>query len=262
MPSEQRPVPSGNGDSNSDIGPVPPLPTGAERKERLPYRDPMLARAAWNREPRDETKIAGGSSERVLIASATSGGARENRPRGVVAGPLRHTIAPGETLASVAQRYYGSSQPAESLREFNRGRIARGGPRPGDLLVIPPREELPSVGGCVVQARSRPTFESVTAQSDDETAASRPVRWGPPEPSTGPIDPADFRSAPGADRPRGRPKTVWHVVGPDETPRTIARERLGDARRAEEIVNLNHDLLAAEGRWKSGLRILLPPDAQ
>jgi hypothetical protein len=52
-----------------------------------------------------------------------------------------------------------------------------------------------------------------------------------------------------------------HVVGPDETPRSIARDRLGDARRANEIIELNRDQLATEGRWRAGLRILLPADA-
>jgi general secretion pathway protein D len=260
--SEQRPVPSGDGGANSDPAPSPPQPVDAARNERLPQRDPMVAQAGWSRARADETRVETGSAGEPLAAPETSAVSRESRPRGVVAGPRRHTIAPGETFTSIARRYYGSDQLAESLHEFNRGRIARGGPRPGDLLVIPPREELPSVGGWVAQAPSLPMFEPVRRNTTEETKASRPVRRGPRETATSPIDSAEFRSAPGANGARERSRAVFHVVGPSETPRSIARDRLGDARRAEEIVDLNHDLLAAEGRWKAGLRILLPPDAR
>ena len=52
-----------------------------------------------------------------------------------------------------------------------------------------------------------------------------------------------------------------HVVGPRETVRSIARDRLGDSRRADEIIELNRDLLTTQGRLTTGDRILLPPDA-
>ena len=46
---------------------------------------------------------------------------------------------PGKTLVSIARLYYGSNRYGEALEEFNRGRVRRrDGPRPGDLLVIPP----------------------------------------------------------------------------------------------------------------------------
>jgi hypothetical protein len=75
------------------------------------------------------------------------------------------------------------------------------------------------------------------------------------------MDAAGSPAARAAIRSARRPRAVVHVVRPDETPRSIARDRLGDAGRADEILNLNHDRLASEGRWRPGLRILLPPDA-
>ena len=261
-PSEQRPVPPGNEGPNSDLAPSPPPPVDAVANDRMPRRDPMLAQVGWSRMPIAAAKIETGFPERPSSAAEDSASFPDSRLRRVVAGPRRHTIATGDTFASIARSYYGSDRLAEPLREFNRGRIGRGGLRPGDLLVIPPREELPSVGGWVVQAPARPAFKRVTADAVAETTPSRPVRRGLAASASGPIDPAEFRPASATERPRARTRAVYHVVGPDETPRSIARDRLGDARRADEIVNLNHGLLAAEGRWRPGLRILLPPDAQ
>ena len=260
VPSEQRPAPSGVRGTGPDLEVMPPPPVGAFRTEGLPRRDPLLAQAAWNRTRVDKTTPGTDSPERVATTLETAGGPRENRSRGVAAGPRRHTIAPGETLDSIARRYYGSSQLGESLREFNRGRIGRGGPRPGDLLVIPPREELSTAGGWVVQAPARPKVETIPADAAEEATPPRPVRGARPRAETLSIDRAESSSALLEDRPR-RSRAIYHVVGPDESPRSIARVRLGDSRRADEIVNLNHDLLTTEGRWKPGLRILLPPDA-
>jgi hypothetical protein len=225
----------------------------------------MLAPAAWSRTAADGARVDSATPGRTMIARENAGESREVRPRVVVAGPRRHTIAAGETFASIAQIYYGTPQLAEALRESNRGRIARGGPKPGDLLVIPPREELPTVGGWVAQGASTPNVDSI---------ARRGVRGGTPRTGdeSGSMGGAILRRDPGEPEGRvlspatdGRPKRargVFHTLGPNETPRSIARDRLGDARRAAEMVDLNHDLLAAEGRWKAGLRILLPPDAR
>jgi nucleoid-associated protein YgaU len=51
------------------------------------------------------------------------------------------------------------------------------------------------------------------------------------------------------------------VVQPHETLRGIARDRLGDPRRFEEIAELNRDLLT-DGRLTAGMRLLLPHDAR
>lgn len=180
----------------------------------------MLAQTGWDRR-RDEGDIE-------------APGRREPRPR-------RHATAAGETFASIARRYYGTDQLAESLRSYNRGPIRPGGPRPGDVLAIPPREELPSVGGWVAHAPSG--------------------GWVVSPPSRPAVESDDPGAAPRSGRPRRRPAAVYHLIGPDETPRSIARDRLGDARRAEEIEDLNANRLATEGGWRPGLRILLPPDA-
>jgi type II secretory pathway component GspD/PulD (secretin) len=263
--SEQRPAPSNVDAPKSDREPAPPLGIGTASNERTPRRDVMLTQAAWSRTAMDQARVDPVTPGRTLIAVETSGASPQTRPRVVVAGPRRHTIIAGETFASIAQAYYGTHQLADALREANRGRIARDGPRPGDLLVIPPREELPTVGGWVAQGPSTPAAESVprrgirggTSRTGDEAGSKGGtiLRRDPGEPDGRVLSPATARTP---KRARG----VFHTVGPHETPRSIARDRLGDAGRAAEIVDLNHDLLAAEGRWKAGLRILLPPDAR
>jgi hypothetical protein len=230
--------------------------------EGKPRRDAMLAQASYTAR-RDEATRASALPGRGLISRESLEVAPETQPSVVVAGPRRHTIAPGETFASIARRYYGTDRLGESLREYNRGRISRGALRPGELLVVPPRDDLPSRGGWVVQAPARPVVaepariarepEARSGRADDADDA---VRRG-----TGFVEAERRRPLRSSARPAPRLRAIYHVVGTDETPRTIARDRLGDPARAAEIVNLNHDLLTSEGRWKPGLRILLPPDA-
>ena len=198
-----------------------------------PRRDPMLARAGWSPDRAEEKPAPKKFEQEDVLASP------ERSPHRVVAGPRRHTVGAGETLEAIAGRYYGSRQYAVSLGEFNRGRIARSGLRPGDLLVIPPRDELPEVGGWKVQVSGNE--DRAGMQAPDEEANRGAFHLTP------------LLTA--------RPRAINHLIGPDETPRSIARDRLGDPSRAEEIVRLNQRLLAKEGRWKAGLRILLPPDA-
>ncbi|MBI5883526.1 MAG: LysM peptidoglycan-binding domain-containing protein [Elusimicrobia bacterium] len=51
--------------------------------------------------------------------------------------PDRHAAQPGETLRSIAKQYYGDSSLWELIYEANRGKIDRGFPIEGAVLVIP-----------------------------------------------------------------------------------------------------------------------------
>jgi hypothetical protein len=268
LPSPQQPAEPEGGRPNLDLGPESAQPIGAASNERIPRRDQMLARAVWQPDRVDEARKPAEPDERRETrpaAAAETQGAPSGR---VVAGPRRHTIVRGETLESITRQYYGSDRYAESLRQFNQGRIARGGLRPGDLLVIPPRDELSASGGWVIPTRPRFGLEPAGGGDTGDVARSRRRREAQPDESAG------SRNDPTSFEPRGtryertpepgrrRPTAVVHVVGPNETPRSIARDRLGDSRRAREIIELNQDRLAAEGRWRPGLRIVLPSDAQ
>jgi nucleoid-associated protein YgaU len=57
----------------------------------------------------------------------------------------RHTVAPGETLAGVAERYYGDPAHVDALYHANRDRLGAAQPlAPGTELIIP---ELPARDG-------------------------------------------------------------------------------------------------------------------
>jgi type IV pilus secretin PilQ/predicted competence protein len=58
-----------------------------------------------------------------------------------------------------------------------------------------------------------------------------------------------------------RPSLPVHVVGPRETLRSIARDRLGSARRADEITELNQARLPVSNQLTPGQRLFLPFDA-
>jgi len=262
MPSPQQPNDPDGSRPNLDIG--PPAVGAAMSRQGLRH-DPMLAQAAWTPDRDERAWDQPRPAERPRTADQEPAATQGAQPRSVVAGPRRHTIARGDTFASIAQRYYGSEEYAEPIRQSNRGRIGRDGLHPGDLLVIPPREELEVPGGWAVQGHSAAVSNSTPGAGPEGLGSARPhprrrfdagddrhSAWTDPSESS-----PERASSPSARRA----PVMVHMVGPDETPRSIARDRLGDARRANEIIELNREQLATEGRWRAGLRILLPADA-
>jgi type IV pilus secretin PilQ/predicted competence protein len=192
------------------------------------------------------------------------------RPGAVVAGPWRHTVVPGDRFESVAKLYYGSEQYADALWRFNRGRFPRPYPlKAGDLIVIPPVEELDATVWRAGRARAAtlPALTPVPKAAESNLDLPRTAR------------PRQNRSAQTANRARdgsavraggsgpgpadsGEPAApLVHVVRRYETLRSIARDRLGDARRADEIRDLNVDRLSEAGQLSPGVRLLVPPDA-
>jgi hypothetical protein len=53
-----------------------------------------------------------------------------------------------------------------------------------------------------------------------------------------------------------------HVVRQSETLRSIARDRLGNASRAAEIIELNRESLPESNQVTVGQHLILPPDAR
>ncbi len=193
------------------------------------------------------------------------------RPGAVSAGPRRHTVADGETFAIIAEHYYGSANYETGLWRANRGRF----PRPerltaGDLLVVPPIEELDistSRGGWtqVDHAASRETLVRANDEEVDSprSAASRRARTQPPpQVSRGKVRDTTGRPTRTPASPERSSEPRVHIVHRSETLRSIARDRLGDARRVEEIVELNRDRLSDDDRLTPGLLIYLPADAR
>jgi hypothetical protein len=128
---------------------APSLDNGPARRSSDAARDAIVSRAAWENDPLD------GPSHAEAPTRARLGGEppfparpRGNYGRAVASGPRRHSIAAGESFATIALLYYGSDRYDRALWQYNRGRF----PRPdqlvaGDLLVIPDKAALESAAG-------------------------------------------------------------------------------------------------------------------
>jgi hypothetical protein len=230
-----------------------------------------VAQAVWTAKP---ISSADQDEARVL----TAGGAARSgpgvlprlRPGGVAAGPRRHTVAPGESFATIAAIYYGSARYEHALWQYNRGRFPRPGwLATGDVLVVPPVRELGTAAGRTGLARSAvPSTPAVRAHAGDArlelpgstesgggSLDSEIVRAGTRSVADGSA--RSTKTAIDAGRRRG---PAIHVVQRYETLRSIARDRLGDAHRAGEIIELNMGRLGESTPLMPGQRILLPED--
>jgi nucleoid-associated protein YgaU len=134
-----------------------------------------------------------------------------------------HRIEEGETLWSIAQRYYGDGNLHPKLAEWNTDRVGSGGTiRPGASLVIPSRAELD--GG---EVRDVPR----------DTRPNDPVRTDPPKPEGG----------------------QWvYVVKRGDVLSTIAQRELGTVKRMDEILRLNSDKIKSADEIWVGLELKMP----
>ena len=120
------------------------------------------------------------------------------------------------------------------------------------------------MGGWTVPGSPRAALDPSASEALASRRSTQPSRGR--RPSLGDdrdsawTDLPEAQAARAAVRPARRSGAPLHVVRPGETPRSIAQDRLGDARRAHEIIELNHEQLAKEGRWRPGLSIRLPAD--
>jgi nucleoid-associated protein YgaU len=93
-----------------------------------------------------------GATAPTIPVPNESARAPKARPSVLSAGERRHTVAPGETLAGVAQQYYGDPARADELYRANRDRLGTAGPLdPGTELIIP---ELPATRESAADAGS------------------------------------------------------------------------------------------------------------
>jgi nucleoid-associated protein YgaU len=105
-----------------------------------------------------------------------------------------------------------------------------------------------------VGVKESTSVKSRSAQVETANEAARENRF------VAASDSSESRSR-GATRASGRSALV-HVVRPQETLRSIARDRLGNSRRANEIAELNEDRLAESGGVPAaGQTLILPSDA-
>ena len=219
-------------------------------------------------------------------AAAASSAADEGRMDTVL-----HTVRPGENFWTISRTYYTSGRYYRALGQANADQFKRledlyvGAvirvPPPEDLdpaYIDPPpsradRDQNPLVAETNSQSRAATDDDFLDA---DEGSSGVPIRRAGRSELELHLPIADPRAERVSDDPsresrfldepeiparRGAPRPV-HKVRPRETLRTIARDRLGDARRADEILELNRQVIDDPHRLIVGQILDLPDDAR
>lgn len=178
--------------------------------------------------------------ESATVALAPPPAPREDQINGVPRSLMkRHDVREGESIYRIAQNAYGDGKLWNKLIDFNKGKIApNGSVRQGVTLLLPPRE--------VLLGKPLPTSDSDAARKPS-TPPSKPQ--GRPEPSR--VDPQPERALASA-------KGKTYVVQRGDSLSDIAKKTLGSARRWNEIVDLNRDVLDDENNLIVGLTLKLP----
>lgn len=149
-------------------------------------------------------------------------GRRPDATRVPTAAVRTHRVEKGETLWSIAERYYDDGAAYRKLAQWNEGRVGSGGTiRPGASLIIPSRAELDGVASV-----ARP----------DAARIVDPIR---------------------PNRPEAEAARVY-VVKRGDVLSTIAQRELGTIRRMDEILRLNRDKIKAADEIWVGLELKLP----
>jgi nucleoid-associated protein YgaU len=178
--------------------------------------------------------------------------------------PIRHVVQSGENFWTISRDYYGSGRYYKALWSANRQKVAKIDQlHVGDSIRIPAMESLDKslidssgIAGKKpapdekpeAVARSLDSRAVRTGNEIESTPTEAPVRkkaaTASPESNTPgeiisqPVGETAARTATGNNGAGRR-----HRVQQGETLRTIARDYLGDARRSQEIVDLNNDVL-------------------
>jgi nucleoid-associated protein YgaU len=183
-----------------------------------------------------------------------------------------HVVRSGENFFSIARQYYDSGRFYRALWKANSDQV----PAPEQLRVnqtirIPPPEALDR--SLILPPRTAPETEAApasppvagTAERRSEVERALPVADPFRDRRTARRTPGELVAAsdPDADaETSGRPRLPLHKIRPQETLRSIARDTLGDSRRAPEILDLNRDVIDNPNHLTPGQVIDLPEDAR
>ena len=164
--------------------------------------------------------------------------------------PKKHAIESGDTLSSIADKYYGSSGP-DKINALLKANPQIKDPRAmkvGDTVTVP--EWNKPAGGTVAPAAKT---AAEPAKPGTPVAAKPPV----PGPGNPPAKTGGAASEASGNPPPDSGKT--YSVREGETFYSIAKAKLGNANRWEELYKLNKDLVKGDPkRLKPGMTIKLP----
>ena len=185
--------------------------------------------------------------------------------------PVPHVVERGESFYTISQLYYGYGRFWKALWAANREAV----PDPrvlyvGQTIRIPSPEDLDS--RLIEPARSRGDL-SLSHPSPTSGSLRKATRMGSGAakagneldlPTNDPFSrrrPLDVEPDPEAvaEERANRPQ---YKVRPHETLRSIARDTLGDSRRADEILELNDKVIDDPAQLVTGQILKLPEDAK
>jgi nucleoid-associated protein YgaU len=147
-----------------------------------------------------------------------------------------HSVATGESLYSIAARYYGNGNHWKKLAEANKDRIKNDQVRVGVRLRVPDNRSLG-----LPEVRSTPSTPERAAQTPRSASGGTPARTPTPAPNR---EQAGERAGeragtkpPVSSTPAASGRT--YTVKKGDSLGTIAQRELGTMKRASEIVTLN-----------------------
>ena len=219
----------------------------AELQQGQPGAGPAVPGDASG-QPRDLMSLRGrpGAGVQPIIT-----GPGQNGPRAPArVRPARHTVAKGETLSGIAKQHYGSGAAAvvQAIYHANREQLPdQNSLGVGDVLVLPVIPGYPSPGG-----------EASAATTASATVAPGPAVSAVARPATRLELAARTNQSATREKKRSTDGFRWYQVQAKDTLYSIAREQLGDAKRWQEIHELNRDKFPDPGRIREGVRIKLP----
>jgi nucleoid-associated protein YgaU len=249
-----------NGPESSAVSPQPVQAENSAKGRRFEVEAPV---------PKTKGRVS-------TVESQTQ--ARPNRVETVY-----HRVESGENFWTISRLFYGSGRYYVALWSANKKAVpAMDALARGQVIVIPPQEDLdPALIESTRIATTPATGKAsrmTTAKGGGRTPGAVPSsRKSFKESGIDPIinddderfaergrerdidDGIDRASDTVSERPSDLP---IHKVRPRESLRSIARDRLGDSRRADEIFELNRGLLEDPDNLVPGQVIELPEDAK
>jgi nucleoid-associated protein YgaU len=198
-----------------------------------------------------------------------------NLDAGNLAESVPHVVKSGENFFSIAKDYYGSGRFYPALWKANSDQVpAPEKLRVGQTIRIPPPEALDrsqilpprttsGSGSLSASTVPRAARAGTTGSQSSAVALALPVAdtfSNRNRPGDGP-SPGNLVASP-SESPSERPRLPRYKIRPQETLRSIARDTLGDSRRAGEILELNREVIDDPNYLSPGQEIELPEDAR
>jgi len=240
-----------------------------------------------------------GDSGHAMAAADDPALTRSSRSEGKLDTVL-HKVEKNENFWTISRVYYNSGRYYKALWKANADQVPEIDklyrntviriPPPEDLdpaFILPPGTRSPSTGGEKLASNNADPDRSTTGRSkpaagvpirrssrsdaelnlpvsdlatEEADGTSRPARRGSRSTSST-RDDSDLNREPEIRSPDAVTRPIYKVSQYD-TLRTIARDTLGDSRRADEILDLNRDIIDDPGQLIVGQILQLPEDAR